>query len=219
MMKVITIVVLHLSSQVSNAFTTLQPRNGIHRPTLSQRALSEKDISIPSPTNEENDRRSFLQTTLTSIVGGTTTASAFISTFTPSPANALVKGNAPPPKKKSSDGERKCTNVEECQEMAERLAAQQDEEMKLNAIPPKIAPKGTRYLDMVNVDDSNALLVREGDVATVHYKVLKLGKRSYDGLSGEGTVVFSRGTQEELSLHLSPSVCAYSKDNFFLSNE
>lgn len=28
---------------------------------------------------------------------------------------------------------------------------------------------------------------------TVFYKILKLGKRSYDGLSGEGTVVFSRG--------------------------
>jgi hypothetical protein len=38
----------------------------------------------------------------------------------PLPANALVKGNAPPPKKKASDEERKCVNVEECQEMAER---------------------------------------------------------------------------------------------------
>mmetsp|Transcript_18761 Transcript_18761/g.40635 ORF Transcript_18761/g.40635 Transcript_18761/m.40635 type:complete len:153 (+) Transcript_18761:1439-1897(+) len=27
----------------------------------------------------------------------------------------------------------------------------------------------------------------------MHYRVLKIGKRSYDGLSGEGTVVFSRG--------------------------
>jgi FKBP-type peptidyl-prolyl cis-trans isomerase len=34
---------------------------------------------------------------------------------------------------------------------------------------------------------------RTGDRVNVHYKVLKLGKRSYDGLSGEGTVVFSRG--------------------------
>lgn len=77
--------------------------------------------------------------------------------------------------------------------MAERLASQQDEEMKLNAIPAKVAPKGTRYLNMVSLDGSDSLLVKEGDIATVHYKVLKLGKRSYDGLSGEGTVVFSRG--------------------------
>ena len=32
-----------------------------------------------------------------------------------------------------------------------------------------------------------------GDQVTLSYKVLKLGKRSFDGLSGEGTVVFSRG--------------------------
>ena len=35
--------------------------------------------------------------------------------------------------------------------------------------------------------------VKQGEEVTVYYKVLKLGKRSYDGLSGEGTVVFSRG--------------------------
>lgn len=35
--------------------------------------------------------------------------------------------------------------------------------------------------------------MKEGDEVTLYFKVLKLGKRSYDGLSGEGTVVFSRG--------------------------
>lgn len=133
-----------------------------------------------------NNRRNFLQT----IIVGTSSA---IVVGSPLPGNALVKGNAPPPKKKASSEERKCTNVEECQEMAERLAAQQDEEMKVNAIPPKIAPAGTRYLDIATVDDSSLPSVKNGDVATIHFKVLKLGKRSYDGLSGEGTVVFSRG--------------------------
>ena len=38
-----------------------------------------------------------------------------------------------------------------------------------------------------------ARVARAGDRVGVHYKVLKLGKRSYDGLSREGTVVFSRG--------------------------
>jgi len=53
--------------------------------------------------------------------------------------------------------------------------------MKVNAIPPKIAPAGTRYLDIATVDDSSLPSVRNGDVATIHFKVLKLGKRSYDG--------------------------------------
>jgi len=35
--------------------------------------------------------------------------------------------------------------------------------------------------------------VKDGDEVALYFKVLKLGKRSYDGLSGEGTVVFSRG--------------------------
>ena len=63
--------------------------------------------------NNNNNRRNFLQT----IIVGTSSA---IVVGSPLPGNALVKGNAPPPKKKASSEERKCTNVEECQEMAER---------------------------------------------------------------------------------------------------
>ena len=75
------------------------------------------------------------------------------------------------------------------------MANQQDEEIKANAVPAKLAPKGTRYIEMISVNDDNndIVAVKTGDVATVHYKVLKLGKRSYDGLSGEATVVFSKG--------------------------
>ena len=80
--------------------------------------------------------------------------------------------------------------------MAERLAAQQDEEMRANAVPAKVAPLGSRYRDEVveGSADGAAVVAKEGDVVDIRYKVLKLGKRSYDGLSGEGTVVFSRGT-------------------------
>jgi hypothetical protein len=122
----------------------------------------------------------------------------------PEKAHALVKGNAPPPPKKlSSNEERKCRNVEECQEMAERLAKKQDEEAKANMTPPSITARGTRYRDVVEAPASTSLekdgsvliqqRAKEGDRATIYFKVLKLGKRSYDGLSGEGTVVFSRG--------------------------
>ena len=53
--------------------------------------------------------------------------------------------------------------------------------MKSNAIPSRVAPGGTKYLDIESIDDSTLSLAKEGDVATIHYKVLKLGKRSYDG--------------------------------------
>eukprot|EP00980_Cylindrotheca_fusiformis_P006662 scaffold1390_cov138-Cylindrotheca_fusiformis.AAC.65 len=42
-------------------------------------------------------------------------------------------------------------------------------------------------------DGSGDQEVKDGDEVEIYYRVLKLGKRSYDGLSGEGTVVFSRG--------------------------
>ena len=57
--------------------------------------------------------------------------------------------------------------------------------------PPKVTAGGVRYLDF---EDGNGPEVKEGDDVSLYFKVLKLGKRSYDGLSGEGTVVFSRGT-------------------------
>ena len=115
----------------------------------------------------------------------------------PEKAHALVKGNAPPPKKVSSAEERKCRNVEECQEMAERLAKIQEEEAKANMTPASVTSRGTRYRDVMEAtpsDNGSSLqLAKPGDQATIYFKVLKLGKRSYDGLSGEGTVVFSRG--------------------------
>ena len=108
-------------------------------------------------------------------------------------ARALVKGNAPPPKSKPPAGDRpKCTNVEECQALAERRAEQ--EERLRDGVDAGAAaattPAGTRYRDLaVGVGKAAA----PGDEVTVYYKVLKLGKRSYDGISGEGTTVFSRG--------------------------
>lgn len=119
-------------------------------------------------------------------------AVSFASLLTlPRNADALVKGNAPPPKKGTPSDERKCRNVEECQEMAERLADKQEEEARANMVPASITKSGTRYRDVVEAQDG--LEAKVGDTATIYYKVLKLGKRSYDGLSGEGTVVFSRG--------------------------
>jgi len=119
------------------------------------------------------------------------TAACVAISIRPSSADALVKGNAPPPKKGPSE-ERKCRNVEECQEMAERLASKADEEAKANMVPASFTKKGTRYRELVDGAEGGKI-AKEGDKATIYYKVLKLGKRSFDGLSGEGTVVFSKG--------------------------
>ena len=113
------------------------------------------------------------------------------------PANALVKGNAPPPpKSKAASGgdsnKPKCRTIDECQEMAEKAAREEEELEKANAKPALVTSKGTRYRDLTVGTDSSKT-VESGSDIEVYYKVLKSGKHSYDGLSGEGTVVFSRG--------------------------
>ena len=88
--------------------------------------------------------------------------------------------------------------------MAERKERQfqLEEEMRntaSNGPKAQIASGGTKYLDIETPATSDGaaaaagVLAKSGDKVEIHYKVLKLGKRSYDGLSGEGTVVFSRG--------------------------
>lgn len=110
----------------------------------------------------------------------------------PQPAHALVKGVAPPPPRSKTDNNNKpkCTNIEECQAMAEKRQQEQAAAFLDENDPPQTTAGGTRYRDLTVGKGRTA---KEGDQVTLSYKVLKLGKRSFDGLSGEGTVVFSRG--------------------------
>ena len=136
-----------------------------------------------NPSNQNTKSRStFIHETLSFLA-----APLLVST----PSNALVQGNAPPPPRKKKE-DRKCTNVEECQEQAERQAQKEIEDMRQNATPLSTTLKGTKYRDMNDGDDGSRV-VQDNDKVVIKYKVLKAGKRSYDGISGEGTVVFSRG--------------------------
>jgi len=153
------------------------------------------------------DRRKLLESSIVSGIVGATTMMA-----SPQNVNALVKGVAPPPPRKKggsasgggSGGGEKCTNVEECQAMAEKREAELRAKEE-SGPPPSVTKGGVRYRDIdtsgvggsSDASDSTAtahiVVAKEGDEVDVYYKVLKLGKRSYDGISGEATVVFSRG--------------------------
>jgi hypothetical protein len=83
--------------------------------------------------------------------------------------------------------------------LQEAYKAEQVELAAQANLPPiqTTVPGGTRYRTMVPSPLSeNKAVVRIGDTVRLRYKVLKIGKRSYDGLSGEGTVIFSRGTYD-----------------------
>lgn len=152
----------------------------------STRTLSTSSLTMKSDADDDNlqQRRQFLESTALSSIG------MFTLFSNPNVANALVKGNAPPPKKSAGGEKPKCTNVEECQAAAE-IREQELRENQEQGPPPQVTKSGLRYRDLE--DGSGDLELKDGDDVEVYYKVLKLGKRSYDGLSGEGTVVFSRG--------------------------
>ena len=188
--------ILTNEASVAFAFVTPFPPSSSPNRMVVLRAETDDECSDPN-NNIVVARRSVLQSAAMA-------AAATLST--PLTSHALVKGNAPPPKASppGSSSEKKCRNVEECQEQAERLAQQKLEEEMANATPPKVAPGGSRYKDIVEVgaggssegeegSSSGIRVAKAGETVELRYKVLKLGKRSYDGLSGEGTVVFSRG--------------------------
>jgi hypothetical protein len=161
-----------------------------------------------SVLQQEQRRRHVLQ-------GMAVTAGSCFALLSTNPqiSNALVKGVAPPPPKikasaggdgdsSSSSSKPKCTNVEECQEIAYKRE-QELREIQEEGPPPKTTAGGVRYRDMEDDADAGAggdgdgdgdgAVIKDEDEVFLYYKVLKLGKRSYDGLSGEGTVVFSKG--------------------------
>lgn len=137
------------------------------------------------------DRRRFFRNSwLSTIVSG-----SIMTTIMIQPVEALVKGNAPPPKMSPSDRP-KCTNIDECEAQAEqrereRLALQK-QQAEVDNTSILTTSKGTRYIEYTSPTTSTQV-AKINDEVSIYYKVLKLGKRSYDGLSGEGTVVFSKG--------------------------
>jgi hypothetical protein len=80
------------------------------------------------------------------------------------------------------------------------LWAKQEAALAAFGPKPRIAPGGTKYLNVIEEADpppqttaAAAAMVKAGNAMDVHYKMLEIGKHSFNGLSGEGTVVFSRG--------------------------
>ena len=138
---------------------------------------------------------SFPQTSLTS---SSKSRRAFLAIPTlvplaPSCAHALVKGVAPPPSSKPKERP-KCKTIDECQALQDAVI-EKERELTADA-PPLPTQNGLRYIDL-SEGNADAQAARTGDTVTVKYKVLKAGKRSYDGLSGEATLIFSSGYELE----------------------
>jgi len=105
---------------------------------------------------------------------------------------ALVKGLAPPENYgKGREGASKPTNI---QEARERGAKREAELFDKDSGEFQKTPSGDRYRDIVVGTGAE---VKTGSEADIKYRVLRLGKRSRDGLSGEASLVFSYGYGED----------------------
>ena len=109
----------------------------------------------------------------------------------PTSGIALVKGSAPPPK--ASRGEKRtCKTIDECEEVGRqrprpRFDAQNDQ-------PFYTTKDGVRWRD---VREGSGGEVGRGDGVLLKYRVMRLGKRATDNLSGEASPVFSLGYGED----------------------
>eukprot|EP00979_Chaetoceros_neogracilis_P012163 scaffold3144_cov290-Chaetoceros_neogracile.AAC.3 len=77
-------------------------------------------------------------------------AAVVLCTIKPQPVDALVKGNAPPPKKGPPAEERKRWNLEECQKQAERGADKAEKGARANMVRASVTSKGARYRVLVD---------------------------------------------------------------------
>ncbi|CAE7216152.1 ANK1 [Symbiodinium pilosum] len=112
-------------------------------------------------------------------------------------AQALVKGS-PPPKgyglgkgiKEAAD----CRSMTECEE----LGRQREEEKYGTKMEKtyKVTASGARYKDMKPGNEADGV-AKAGDDLKLRYRVMRAGKRSYDGVSGEATTLFSLGYGED----------------------
>ena len=122
-------------------------------------------------------------------VAGAAAAAILAPSLHPSPAHALIKGSAPPPKSKPK--ERKCSNIDECQALgeAERAAQAAGQDTTIER-----TVGGDRYRDLAAGSGRETVA---GDAVEIRYRVMRLGPKSNDGLSGEGQTIFSLGYGED----------------------
>lgn len=106
------------------------------------------------------------------------------------PSFALVKGSAPPPKM-SAPKERKCKSIDECEALGEK---KEQEMLASERTDYERTSGGDRFRDLA-VGSGKA--AAEGDAVAIRYRVMRLGTRARDGLSGEGQTIFSLGFGED----------------------
>jgi len=106
------------------------------------------------------------------------------------PALALVTGSKPPEggfKAKKA----KCKNIDVCEAAGEKAA---DQKFGTEEVAFERTDGGDRFRDLTPGTGKKAA---QGDAVEIRYRVMRLGTRARDGLSGEGQTIFSYGFGED----------------------
>ena len=138
---------------------------------------------LRSPPPQQGTRRDLLARSATAASG------LLANSLSASPAFALVKGSAPPPK--SGPKERECKSIDECEALGEKERAAQEAGLDTTILRTK---GGDRYRDLTVGDGKE---VANGDAVEIRYRVMRLGTKARDGLTGEGQTIFSFGYGED----------------------
>ncbi len=140
----------------------------------------------PTANAPTTPRRAALALGARAAVGG-----ILLPLATPLPAAALVKGSAPPKTMKPRKDRPTCTSIDDCRAVGEAerdaIDATAEEDFKRTA-------GGDRYRDLAIGSGQAA---SRGDAVQLRYRVMRLGTRARDGLSGEGQTIFSLGFGED----------------------
>ena len=108
----------------------------------------------------------------------------------PLPALALITGSKPPEGGFKAK-ERKCKSIDEC----EALGAKTEQEKYADVDTSfERTAGGDRYRDL---STGSGRAAAKGDAVEIRYRVMRLGTRARDGLSGEGQTIFSFGFGED----------------------
>lgn len=165
------------------------PRNS-PRPSRGQIVLSAE--ARPALRSEEQSRREFSTAALAIAAACTLTLTST------SAAQAYVRGNTPPEDwgklKKYLSGGSGCISEVECEKVGAKIEAEKYGPNQ-NYKYEKTA-SGVRYKDL-EPGNKDAGVAKSGDTLRLRYRVMRSGKRSADGLSGEASTIFSLGYGED----------------------
>ncbi|CAN0340300.1 unnamed protein product, partial [Laminaria digitata] len=122
---------------------------------------------------------------LSRLAAGAGAGAALAAVFPVQPADALVKGNSPPAGYNKKRGSGSGNGEREAEVTADATAGDKDPSRTFS-----VTKTGVRFKDL---KIGSGKEVKPFEVVDVRYRVEKLGKRSYDGISGETQSVFSLG--------------------------